>query len=202
MKIVSQILLSAALALVFSTAHAYPGPGFGHGGRPPGHGGFGGFGGHGPGPGIGPHHHGPGGWLPPRPPMPPPPPHYGGPGGYYPPPQPQGLNSRRLVNVLFRGALARQADPQAQRYFSEMIDCNGRAGVIRAAQEIGGGQEMSQVVWRNGARAVVQRIYRVFFNRMPDAGAEYWVNLLQQGRGAEALAGIVGSDEFARTQLY
>lgn len=115
--------------------------------------------------------------------------------------QQQGLNARRLVNLLFRGALMRQADSQGLEYFIGYIRNGGYAGLIQAARDIGNSSEMSQLVWQSGPRRVVNSIYRVFFGRTPDPGAEGWVRMFQQGRGGEALAGIVSSQEFAQKQL-
>lgn len=111
------------------------------------------------------------------------------------------LNERRLIRLIYRAALMREADAGGLNHFSNYIVYNGYAGLIQAARDIGNSQEMQEVIWRNGARRVVNNIYRVFFNRFPDPGAEGWVRMLEQGQAGEALAGIVGSQEFSIKQL-
>ena len=128
-------------------------------------------------------------------------PQYGGGGNYGGGMHQSGLNERRLIRLIYRAALMREADLGGLDHFSNYIVYNGYAGLIQAARDIGYSQEMSQVLWRNGARRVVNNIYRVFFNRFPDPGAEGWVQMMEQGRAGEALAGIVGSQEFAVKQL-
>jgi hypothetical protein len=103
---------------------------------------------------------------------------------------------------MYRAAFNRRADYEGIVGFSREIMNRGTQGLYDSARMIGSSPEMMDTVRRVGARRVVYNIYRVFFNREPDPSGLYtWTRQLNEGRGGDVMAGIVGSDEFYRNQL-
>jgi hypothetical protein len=106
------------------------------------------------------------------------------------------------VNLLYQGILSRNADYRGLDAFTNVILERGETGLIQTATMLGAVQEFRDLRYRMGSRRIVRNIYRVFFNREPDpSGMENWTRLIDQDRGGEAMAGIVGSDEFYQDQL-
>lgn len=118
----------------------------------------------------------------------------------------RGISNRyeaeRLVELLYRGALNRSADYGGLTAHAKLIMERGEEGLFEAARGIGGSEEFRNLVRRDGSVRVIENMYYVFFNRAPDAsGYRTWQRLLTQGRGAEAVEGIVKSPEFRQKQL-
>lgn len=110
--------------------------------------------------------------------------------------------AERLVELIYRGALNRTADYGGLTNHARLIIEQGEQGLLEVARGIGGSQEFRNLVRQDGSGRVVENMYYVFFNRRPDsAGYRTWQRLIDQGRGAEAVAGIVGSQEFRQKQL-
>lgn len=108
----------------------------------------------------------------------------------------------RLVDLLYLGALNRYADQEGIDGFGREIMNRGYQGLYDSARFIGSVPEFAEHVHNVGSRRVVINIYRVFFNRRPDpSGMANWTRLLDEGRGGDALEGIVKSQEFFETQL-
>jgi hypothetical protein len=109
----------------------------------------------------------------------------------------------RLVDLLYRGALNRYADQAGIDGFGREILNRGYQGLYDSARFIGSVPEFSDNVRNVGSRRIVINIYRVFFNRRPDPSGMYnWTRLIDEGRGGDALEGIVKSQEFYEAQLY
>ena len=89
-------------------------------------------------------------------------------------------------------------DAQGLYGWSRHIVQHGYQGLLDVASGIGGSAEFHNgVCSRYSTDDIIDNLYWVFFNREPDwSGRNAWGNLLRQGRGAEALRGIVGSEEF------
>jgi len=108
----------------------------------------------------------------------------------------------RLVELLYRGALNRYADQAGIDGFGREIMNRGYQGLFDSARFIGSVPEFAENVRNVGSRRIVINIYRVFFNRRPDASGMYtWTRMIDEGRGGDALDGIVRSQEFYETQL-
>ncbi|WP_413287642.1 DUF4214 domain-containing protein [Bdellovibrio sp. HCB337] len=108
----------------------------------------------------------------------------------------------RLVDLLYVGALNRYADQEGIDGFGREIMNRGYQGLYDSARLIGSVPEFAERVQDVGSRRVVFNIYRVFFNRRPDpSGLSNWTRMIDEGRGGDALEGIVKSQEFFETQL-
>lgn len=105
--------------------------------------------------------------------------------------------AQHLVTLLYRGVLFREPDPRGLEAWTRRVFSGGYPALVHVARQFGESSEFTQQVCPNrSARSIVRNLYRVLLMRTPDPLASHWVTLIEQGEGGEAIAGIVGSEEF------
>ena len=105
----------------------------------------------------------------------------------------------RITKALYRAILFREAERAGVNYWvNDIMRVQGSEGVMQTAYNITKSTEFQQNVrYRRSTYEILSNIYRQLFNRQIDpSGLRTWGRMFDQGREAEALRGIVGSQEF------
>ena len=109
-----------------------------------------------------------------------------------------------ITRALYRAVLFREGEDEGVQFWIEVILTSpGTEGLMAAASGFADSDEYRyQVLPQHSDQEILENIYQVFFNRSIDpSGAYTWGSLFEQGRHAEILRGIVGSEEFAQNFL-
>jgi hypothetical protein len=106
--------------------------------------------------------------------------------------------AERLVRMLYRGALFREADPGGLQGWTQQVVNGQFAGLVNTASGFGGSPEFNYNVYAaHSTQDILRNLYYQLLNRDVDpSGWAYWLPMLDQHRGAEVVSGIVGSQEF------
>jgi hypothetical protein len=99
---------------------------------------------------------------------------------------------------MYEAFLFRQADATGFIGLSNAIQYGGLQAIVDGGRNIAFSLEYAQaVVPAHQPYQIIENIYRVFFNRIPDPGAATYVTLLAEGQAMVVFQSILGSQEFA-----
>jgi len=105
-----------------------------------------------------------------------------------------------VTRALYRAVLFREGEDAGVEYWMDLIlRSPGTEGLLHAARGFAESEEFrNHILPQYSDQEILENIYSVFFNRsMDSSGAHTWGDLFRQARHADALRGIVGSEEFA-----